>query len=367
MVDRIKVISQDDDKTVLRVLVTPFGDAKNLDLDGEYFNSETDFGDSVLVPLKTSFYEHGVNTVNNPHMKTTKQVLGTGHLVEVDDWGRWYEFEIKRSLEYHDYLLNMVDMKIMGASSGCHLNMKENGDPNLGEDPKWIKTWYEAEPSLTPTPAHPFTLGQNSVTEETISKVNTAIKSFNVDHLFKELTLESMADATPTSEGESESGEEANQDNPELGIDQEIEGILNGDGNIDLPDEGESDSESHDLAVDEVAKSLATHLQPAIQKVVEEQMKISFDMWINLWGYGEDSSPRDAIQELLGVGKSYKSNVETQNKALRAIAKGIVNFSPKDVLKELNSMSEAEKKAFESLPDPEPIKKSVIPDNAPGS
>lgn len=374
MVDRIKVVSQDDEKTVLRVLVTPYGDAKNLDLDGEYFNKDTDFGDNVLVPVKTAFYEHGVNTLNNPHMKTTKQVLGQAHLVEEDDWGRWYEFEIKRSLEYHDYLMNMVDMKIMGASTGCHLNMKVNGDPDAGEDPRWIKTWYEAEPSLTPTPAHPFTLGKNEKisAEDTIAKVNSAIKSFNLGHLFDELTLESKSDDTSTSEDDVEGQEAATQGGSDMPIDEEIDNILNSEeaeeDSADTPQEDEVPTEEDidNPTLDEVAKAVSTRLEKTIKDAVAEQMKISFDMWLNLWGYGDEADPRAAIEALLSMGKSYPTDTDRVVKSLRSVAKGIVKYSPKKVLEEVNNMSDQEREILENLPDPKPRVKSNIPDNAPG-
>jgi len=377
--DRIKVVSQDDEKTVLRVLVTPYGDAKNLDLDGEYFNAETDFGDGVVVPVKTAFYEHGVNTINNPHMKTTKQVLGQATFVEDDDWGRWYEFEIKRSLEYHDYLMNMVDMKIMGASTGCHLNMKVNGDPDAGEDPRWIKTWYEAEPSLTPTPAHPFTIGKNEeISSDTVAKVNSAIKSFKLDHLFDELTLESKSDDTSTSEEELE-GSESNQGEDQLGIDEEIDAIFNEGEEPEVEDDADDSQEVNDdeaeveeedidnPSLDDVAKAVVSRLQPTLEEVIAEQVKASFDIWINMWGYGDESDPRDAIANLLNVGKSYAEDNERLVKALRSVAKGIVKNSPKEMLHEVTKMSEAERLAFESLPDPTPKLKSNIPDDAPGS
>jgi len=360
---RISKVSQTDELTTLRVLVTPFGDAKNLDLHGEYFDANTDFGDGEVYPIKTAFYEHGFNAQSNPHMKADRQIVGQAKFVEQDEWGRWYEFELKRSLEYHDYVMKMVDMGIMGASSGCFPGMKRVDE----ENPAYIKMWYEAEPSLTPTPAHSGTIGNVEETAKYLTEVNTLVKSFNLNHLFKELSLESDADDPATSDAGSEGKKDAaDLDTPELDVDLEVEQILNG----EAAEEGEGSQEEIVPEVpadlDAVSKAVAEQVLSLVQPVIEAEMKAGWNIFLELWGYGDDEPPQEAIAGLLGMSKDYSQTQVATRKALTAMAKAIAKFSPKEVMTEMNKMSEQEKLALENLPPSSRPAKSAIPDNAPG-
>lgn len=145
------------------VLVTPWGGdvAKTIngytwekDLGGDYFYpAYTDFADSDVYRLK-SFYEHSVNALVNPYMPEDMQYLGGAVKTLVDDWGRWFTFEVDRTLPYYQYLESLKSMNLLGASTQAYFGgVTREADGRL-------KRWWENEVSLTPTPMHPGTISQ---------------------------------------------------------------------------------------------------------------------------------------------------------------------------------------------------------------
>lgn len=153
------------DRTHLIQLVTTWGDTHNKDLHGQFFvKGVTDFGDRDVKTLK-SFYEHLHNSDFNPYNEMTGHYLGPATLEKTDDMGRWFRFEIERSNEYHDYILRLNEMKLLGASTQAFrggVEVDANGA---------ILRWIESEVGPTPTPADPKTIGQ----------VIEVAKSFNIE------------------------------------------------------------------------------------------------------------------------------------------------------------------------------------------
>ena len=124
------------------------------DLGGDYFYPDyTDFGDSAVQTLK-GFYEHSTNSLVNPMMPENQQLLGKATLVKTDDWGRWWQFEIDRTLPYYEYLESLKSLGLLGASTQAYF-----GGVTREEDGR-LKRWWESEVSLTPTPLDPSTLTQ---------------------------------------------------------------------------------------------------------------------------------------------------------------------------------------------------------------
>ncbi len=123
-----------------------FGDQKNLDLDGEYFDSETNFG---LIDGKRQthvYYQHGYD----PILKRTS--LGTGKLRE-DDLGIWIEAQLEMRDSYEQNIYGFVEDGKMGWSSGTSPNLIETVRKSKGA---WIQSWpLGLDASLTPTPAEP--------------------------------------------------------------------------------------------------------------------------------------------------------------------------------------------------------------------
>ena len=114
------------------------------DLEGDTFTKSTNFM-LDLVPQKLVCYDHTMSAAV-PH------VIGTVKSVTADETGLWVEAELKRSEEYVDAVLKLIEKGVIGWSSGSvpHLVRREA---------KSITQWPVVEWSLTPTPAEPRTLG----------------------------------------------------------------------------------------------------------------------------------------------------------------------------------------------------------------
>ena len=123
-----------------------FGSPDNVDLEGDYFTPETDYGFPIksgqAVPLNL-YYHHGMDSV------VGKRCIGTG-TVKMTDAGLWYEAQVDMADEYGQMIAKLCKQGKMGYSSGAagHLvQRKSNGGVNQ------IISWPIAEASITPTPA----------------------------------------------------------------------------------------------------------------------------------------------------------------------------------------------------------------------
>jgi len=123
-----------------------FGSPDNVDLEGDYFTPETDYGFPIksgqAVPLNL-YYHHGMDSV------VGKRCIGTG-TVKMTDAGLWYEAQVDMADEYGQMIAKLCKQGKMGYSSGAagHLvQRKSNGGVNQ------IVSWPIAEASITPTPA----------------------------------------------------------------------------------------------------------------------------------------------------------------------------------------------------------------------
>ncbi len=123
-----------------------FGDQKNLDLDGEYFDTETNFG---LIDGKRQthvYYQHGYD----PILKRTS--LGVGKLSE-DDLGIWIEAQLEMRDAYEEQIYGFIEEGKMGWSSGTSPSLISTQRKSKGA---WIESWpLGLDASLTPTPAEP--------------------------------------------------------------------------------------------------------------------------------------------------------------------------------------------------------------------
>ena len=113
------------------------------DLEGDTFTRSTDYM-LGLVPVKPVCYDHTMSA-------KVSHVIGTVKSVTADETGLWVEAELKRSEDYVDAVLELINRGVIGWSSGSvpHLVRREA---------KSITQWPVIEWSLTPTPAEPRTL-----------------------------------------------------------------------------------------------------------------------------------------------------------------------------------------------------------------
>jgi HK97 family phage major capsid protein len=113
-----------------------------LDLTGDYFDSQTDFGEYSKLPV---LYHHGFDD----KLKTRR--IGTAE-VRLDDVGLWAEAQLSMRDEYEKLVYEMASKGKLGWSSGAasHVTAREEDTKGMR-----ITQWYMAEASLTPCPAEP--------------------------------------------------------------------------------------------------------------------------------------------------------------------------------------------------------------------
>ncbi len=123
-----------------------FGSPNAVDLEGDYFGPETDFGFPVKagsrVPLNL-YYHHGMD------QKVGRKSIGTGY-VKMDETGLWYEAQIDLADEYGRMIAKLAKEGKMGFSSGAAGHLVERKSTGMASQ---IVRWPIAEASITPTPA----------------------------------------------------------------------------------------------------------------------------------------------------------------------------------------------------------------------
>jgi phage head maturation protease len=123
-----------------------FGSPNAVDLEGDFFGPETDFGFPVKagsrVPLNL-YYHHGMD------QKVGRKSIGTGY-VKMDETGLWYEAQIDLADEYGRMIAKLAKEGKMGFSSGAAGHLVERKSTGIASQ---IVRWPIAEASITPTPA----------------------------------------------------------------------------------------------------------------------------------------------------------------------------------------------------------------------
>lgn len=131
------------------------------DVDGDKFSAETDFwfkyiGMEVPRPL---MWDHAFDS-EGPGLEP----IGTVKSIKQDDTGLWFEAVIDRASKYGEMVERLVEMGVIGASSGSTPHMVRY----VGQT---IKSWPIIELSLTPTPAEPGTVGGFDTVKSALRKV----------------------------------------------------------------------------------------------------------------------------------------------------------------------------------------------------
>jgi len=144
------------------------------DLQGDYFTSESELGFYKEVPV---LYHHGMDK------SVGRRVIGLANLVR-DDIGLWVEAQLAMRDEYEKEIYMLAEKGKLGWSSGAVAHMVEREQKNSGT--AWVKTWWVAEASLTPTPAEPKNIADTIKTSDvTINKSES-----NDDELPQETEIE---------------------------------------------------------------------------------------------------------------------------------------------------------------------------------
>ena len=120
-----------------------FGSPDQVDLTGEYFTKDTDFGEHIQAPV---YYNHGQDP------KIGKRKLSKADLHD-DEFGVWAETQLSLRDEYEKYIYAQAEQGKMGWSSGTASHLVETEE--IGKA-IWLKSWpLGLDASLTPTPAEP--------------------------------------------------------------------------------------------------------------------------------------------------------------------------------------------------------------------
>lgn len=131
-----------------------FGSPKDLDLEGDYFHSKTNYGTAAKVPL---FYQHGYDGT----LKATQIGVGT---LKFDEVGLWLEGQLALRAEYEKDIsgedadkyfppiMKMIKAGKLALSSGAVSHLARG--KMMGNAWQWDQ-WLIGEASLTPTPAEP--------------------------------------------------------------------------------------------------------------------------------------------------------------------------------------------------------------------
>ena len=366
------IVKQNDESTTLRVLVTTIGSADRKDLGGEWFHKDTNFGDD-FVQTRFGTYGHGLNHERNPFADQKDLFLGPATLVEQDEAGRWFDFEIKRANQYHDFVLQLNTKGILGASSQCL-----PGSKSMDEDTGRIDTWMESEVAILVDPMDFKTIGQAIVIAksldldaETLLKWNTAPglteeeRKTERESILKEAGIDTAEGTEPDPAAEGEGGSEST-------LSDRIKAIF-------------AANEEEDVSSEmEILKAVAGELTE--MRTEQTNMKASMNLILDIWGQLE--TPLDGVQdvsvvELMSRLKSLPDLVQKQTQDTLEIKSAMTTFAEvvadklqvqvAGAIKSRSEMSSleralAEKQEEEVEHDSGSVKRiaNYIPDNAPG-
>lgn len=371
--------------TVIRVSPTPFGSPSRKDLQGQFFisptkdDSGTIFGDEIWLSkgmpvIKPGLYEHGINEFNNPEFEKfgkMANLLGPAQLVKVEgDPTRWFDIEVRRSLQYHDWLMDLIDLKVMGASTQAFRNNVEVRDDG------GILYWLESEIGPTVSPANPDSIKLMSDMYQKnkpkyVSLPPMTVKMWKSSDELVDVIIgeEDSMPKKKTTEEESRQEELEKARNAEdiagTSLVDEIEQILN-------EDETEDNS-------DEAVHELIAVSPEELQKMIENSVKAQMSFFMELWG-ADHQEAKEAILSLMGSAKSVNDlnakldtmfkGQEDLKKAFLGFAKYLKEMKMSVAAKEYNQMSEFEREILdrqEERQQPNPQRKSLVPPGAPGT
>ena len=118
-----------------------YGSADDVDLEGEFFTKDTDFGINKTLPVH---YDHGYNEAFG------KKSLGTATIKEMDA-GLWFEAELSKAGEFEDMIISLAEQGKLRSSSGAVGHLVDR--VSVGEGKSHITAWPLGEASLTTRPA----------------------------------------------------------------------------------------------------------------------------------------------------------------------------------------------------------------------
>lgn len=170
------------------------------DIDGDSFAKDTDF-QLDLVPSKPVFYRHRGDAA-------IKERIGSVIATEFDDDGIWFEAQLDGSRRYMKAVKRLIDLGVMGMSTGTAPHMIDKKETGL------IETWPIIELSLTPTPAEPHTIGVQALKEMALAleEIESTVESQDEPQTESE-SDDSASSEAPVDESSDEDVENKQSDN----------------------------------------------------------------------------------------------------------------------------------------------------------
>lgn len=119
-----------------------WGDARQRDLEGEYFTPNTQLG-LDWYDRRPMLFHHGLDD------EVKSAVIGVIDTLRADDIGVWAEAQLDLRQRYGRAVQRLIDRGVLNWSSGSLPQLVQVADDG------WITQWPIVEGSLTPTPAEP--------------------------------------------------------------------------------------------------------------------------------------------------------------------------------------------------------------------
>lgn len=272
-----------------------FGDAKTLDLQGEYFTAKTEFN-LDWYEIRPALYQHGLDG------QLTSSPIGKIHNLKVDDIGIWAEAQLDMHNEYVQAVNKLVDKGVMHWSSGSLAHLVEV------EDDGNIKKWPLVEGSLTPTPAEPRRTDIQSI-KSAYQDLGLSTDKLNIQ------SVNTRKDASNEHKGakaDDSSNLIDNQDNEEIKMNEELMAVL----------------ESIQSQLAELASAMgASDPEKAAEEVVEEIKAEDEDPEAEKMEGMDDEEKAKALSE-----KAFallRGKIEKQNKTANAAKKSLAEQAKK--------------------------------------
>ena len=201
-----------------------FTDMQSPDLTGDYFTADTELGTVEALPV---LYHHGQDAMIG------KRVLGSGKLRK-DDIGLWVEAQLALRDEYEASIYKLAEDGKLGWSSGAvaHLVEREQKTASVS----WIKMWWVAEASLTPTPAEPrneaatMKSGEAATPEDAVkASASVATENDGTENITEDTTMDNTNEIAELKASIAALTAQVNEPKVEAGKAAAVVGALGGD------------------------------------------------------------------------------------------------------------------------------------------
>lgn len=135
-------------KDTIRGYAALWGSPERVDLDREFFTSDTDFWDAPLKGVTRPLtWDHAQDDATK-----TNPVIGSIKAMGDDEVGRWYEAQLDTSHKYRKAIDRLIEVGALGTSSDSAPQYVLREQRGKGV---WLKRWPLFAAALTATPCEP--------------------------------------------------------------------------------------------------------------------------------------------------------------------------------------------------------------------